>query len=65
MFNKTFNSIKTLGKDSLSILKSLKDDICQEIDIVKEFKQFRKDKLNPKPATSTKPNARTRKTTKS
>lgn len=45
MFNKTGKQIKTAGKEVLCILKSLRDDIRQEIKLHKEFKEFKKAQL--------------------
>ena len=57
MFNNTFKSFKETFKKGVDFSKSLvvdttislKSDICQEINIVKEFKDFRKSKLSTEP----------------
>ena len=53
MFNKTGKQIKTAVKETFCILKSLRDDIRQEVTLRKEFKEFKKAQLqNPtKPET--------------
>lgn len=43
MLNNTLKQLKTLGKESLSLLTAVKNDICQEIKISKQVRQFKKD----------------------
>lgn len=59
MFSNTFKSLKTSFKKGVDFAKSvtvgtitaIKDDICQEADIVKEFREFRKSKLSSENAS--------------
>lgn len=43
MFNNTLKQLKTIGKESLSLFTSIKNDICQEIKISKQVREFKKD----------------------
>ena len=43
MFNKTGKQLKTVGKEVLSIFKSLKDDIRLELKVQKELRTYRKE----------------------
>jgi hypothetical protein len=43
MFNNTLKQLKTIGKESLSLFKSIKDDICLELKVQKELRTYRKE----------------------
>lgn len=43
MLNNTLKQLKIFGKESLGILKAIKNDICQEISIQKQLRSYRKE----------------------
>ena len=43
MFNKTGKQLKNVGKEVVSIFKTLKDDIRIEFKIAKELREYRKE----------------------
>lgn len=42
MLNNTLKQLKTLGKESLSLLTAVKNDICLEFKVQKELRTYRK-----------------------
>ena len=55
MLNNTLKQLKTLGKESLSLFKAVKNDICQEIKISKQVRQFKKELRAKEKPTETAP----------
>ena len=43
MFNNTLKQLKTIGKESLSLFKAVKNDICLELKVQKELRTYRKE----------------------
>ena len=68
MFSNTLSHIKTLVKESLSLIKTVsigtitavKNDIREELDLRKEVKALRESKLAAQNSTTSSPNAHTR-----
>lgn len=46
MFNNTLKQLKTIGKESISIFKAIKNDVCQEISIQKQLRTYRKELIS-------------------
>jgi len=49
MFGNTGKQIKTAVKEVFGIFKAIGNDIRQEVTLIKEFKDFKKSKTEPKP----------------
>ena len=43
MFNKTGKQLKIVGKEITSIFKAIKNDVCQELQLSKQARAFKKD----------------------
>ena len=60
MFNKTGKQLRIIGKEVISIFKTLKDDIRLEIKISKELRAYRKGLYEMAEALKEDPNAQAR-----